>query len=131
MPRVVPSQVVALIDQNFPTAKSNVRFDVYSASAGILSAIVRLVSEIPPELLVLGNEDYSKLVCGVEGINSAVSKWNQRGGDDPPAAVSGTSPIAAIRAALSKCPDESPSPETAMLAFISFARQHSIRHKRR
>jgi hypothetical protein len=119
MPRVVPSQVVALIDQNFPAAKSNVRFDVYSASAGALSAIVRLVSEIPHELLVLGNEDYSKLICGVEGIKSAVNKWNQRGGDDPPTAISGISPIVAIRGALSKCLDESPSPKTATLGFIS------------
>ena len=119
MPRVVPSQVVALIDQNFSTAKSNTRFDVYSASAGVLSAIVRLVSEIPQELLVLGSEDYSKLICGVESINSAVAKWEQRGGDDPPAAITGVSPIVAIRAALLKCPDESPSPATASLEFVS------------
>ncbi len=121
MPRVVPSQVVALIDQNFPSAKSNARFDVYSASAGVLSAIVRLVSEIPPELLIIAADDYSNLVCGVEGLNSAVVKWHQRGGDDPPAAISGVSPIAAIRAALAKCPDESPSPTTATLAFITDA----------
>ncbi|MGC2076926.1 MAG: DUF3734 domain-containing protein [Xanthobacteraceae bacterium] len=47
MSRVVPSQVIALIDQNFPAAKSGTRFDVYSASAGVLSAIVRL---LPPDI---------------------------------------------------------------------------------
>jgi hypothetical protein len=118
MPHVVPSQVVALIDQNFPAARSNTRFDVYSASAGILSAIVRLVGEIPSELLVIGGEDYSNLVCGVEGLRSAVDKWHQRGGDDPPGAISGVSPLAAVRAALCKCPDESPLVTTSTLAFI-------------
>jgi len=59
MPRVVPSQVVALINQNFPAARSSTRFDVYSGSAGALSAIVRLVGEIRSELLVIGGEGYS------------------------------------------------------------------------
>ena len=41
MPRVVPSQVVAVIDQSFPDAQTTPDFPIYSASAGLLSAIVR------------------------------------------------------------------------------------------
>ena len=121
MPRVVPSQILALIDQNFPAAKSNTRFDVYSASAGVLSAIVRLVGEIPTELFVISGEDYSNLVAGVESLRSAVDKWHRRGGDDPPVAISGLSPIVGIRTVLSKCPDESTSPRTSTLTFIGDA----------
>jgi hypothetical protein len=119
MLRVVPSQVLALIDQNFPAAKSNAGFPVYSASAGVLAAIVRLVGEIPTELFVISAEDYSNLVAGVESLRSAVDKWHRRGGDDPPGAISGVNPLVAIRTVLSKCPDESPSPSTSTLTFIA------------
>jgi hypothetical protein len=121
MPRVVPSQVVSLIDQRFPVTQTIPDFPIYSASAGVLSAIVRLTNEIPVELLTVGAEDYSDLVRALEGLTSAVDRWLQRGGDDPPARIKSKSPVAIIRAALAKCPDQSPSPATAALAFISDA----------
>jgi hypothetical protein len=121
MPRVVPSQVIALIDQSFPAIKTTREFPIYSASAGVLSAIVRLTSEIPAELLTIGAEDYSDLVCALEGLTSAVNRWLQRGGDDPPARIKGMNPVAIIRGALSKCPDESPSLGTTTLMFITDA----------
>jgi hypothetical protein len=119
MPRVVPSQVVSLIDQSFPGTQKTPDFPIYSASAGVLSAIVRLTNEIPTELLTVGAEDYSDLVCALEGLTSAVNRWLQRGGDDPPARIKARSPVWVIREVLTKCPDESPSPTTAELSFIS------------
>ena len=53
MSRVVPSQVVAFINESFPGYQKVPDFPVYSASAGVLSAIVRLANEIPAELLTL------------------------------------------------------------------------------
>jgi hypothetical protein len=121
MPRVVPSQVVSLINQSFPGTENTPDFPIYSASAGVLSAMVRLTNEIPPELLTVGAEDYSDLVCALEGLSSAVNRWLQRGGDEPPARIKAKSPVSIIREVLTKCPDESPSPTTAALSFISDA----------
>jgi hypothetical protein len=121
MPRVVPSQVVSLINQCFPNTQNTPDFPIYSASAGVLSAIVRLANEVPPELLTIGAEDYSDFVCALEGLTNAVNRWLQRGGDEPPARIKAKSPVSIIREVLSKCPDESPSPKTVALSFISDA----------
>jgi hypothetical protein len=121
MPRVVPSQVVALIDEIFPNAKATPRFPVYSGNAGTIAAILRLVREIPDELFTISGEDYSDLVHSLEALAHAVDKWNMRGGDDPPSYIKGKSPVSLIREALSKCPDQSPSPGTTQLTFITDA----------
>ena len=62
MPKVVPSQVVTLIDQVFPHATTTPRFPVYSGNAATLSAIVSLTDDIPEELITISGEDYSDLV---------------------------------------------------------------------
>jgi hypothetical protein len=118
MTRVVPSQVVALIDQLFPAAQNTPDFPVYSASAGALSAIVILAKEIPGELLSISGQDYSDLIHGMESLSQRVQKWNLRGGDEPPPRIRGKSPIVVIRDALAKCPDQRPSPQTTELPFI-------------
>ncbi len=96
-------------------------FPIYSNSSGILNAIVRLTQEIPTELLALNAEQYSDLVCGLESILTSVTKWHQRGGDEPPARVKGKSPVAVIRETLSGCPDELPEAGTVGLVFITDA----------
>jgi hypothetical protein len=121
MPRVVPSQVVSLINVSFPGTQNTPDFPIYSASAGVLSAIVRLTNEIPTELLTVVAEDYSDLVCALEGLTSAVNRWLQRGGDEPPARIKAKSPVSIIREILTKCPDQSPSPTAATISFISDA----------
>jgi hypothetical protein len=82
---------------------------------------VRLTNEIPTELLTVGAEDYSDLVCALEGLTSAVNRWLRRGGDDPPARIKAKSPVAIIREVLAKCPDQSPSPATNALSFVTDA----------
>lgn len=119
MPRVVPSQVVALIDQRFPNARSIPDFSVHSGDAAVLSAIVHLTSEVPPELLTISGEDYTDLIHGLEALQNSVTFWQVRGGDEPPKRIKEKSPVAVIRGALTKCPDENPSPVTAELAFIT------------
>ena len=58
MPRIVPSQVVELIDQMFPGAKDQPdskqkRFSIARDHAFSVAAIIDLVEQIPPELFVL------------------------------------------------------------------------------
>jgi len=128
MPRVVPSQVVELIEHHFPQARSQPDFLIYSNSSSILKALVRLTEEIPTELLTLNSDQYSDLICALESLSTAVARWHMRVGEDPPSKVKDKSPVAVIREALSKCSDESPAPGTVELTFIADAElRESIR----
>jgi hypothetical protein len=118
MSRVLPSQVVALIDRSFPGWQANPQFPIYSGSAGVLSAIVSLANKIPDELITISGDDYTDLVHGLGALTHAVARWNARGGDDPPAWIRSKSPVAIVREALAKCPDENPAPATVELTFI-------------
>jgi hypothetical protein len=117
MTKVVPSQVVALIDRVYPSAPPDMR--VYSGDAAILAAIINLVDDIPIELLALSGADYTGLVVGLESMGAAIERWNYRGGDDPPRTYDGKSPVYLVRAALSICPDERPALGTADLVFVT------------
>jgi len=119
MPKVVPSQLLTLIDQVFPHITTTPRFPVYSGNAATLSAIVSLTDDIPEELITISGEDYSDLVHALESLAHSVEHWNQRGGDEPPPYIKGKSPVAIVREMLAKCPDQSPSPTTTDLMFIS------------
>lgn len=117
MTRVVPSQVVEMIEQTWPRAPDNMT--VHAADGGPLSAIVQLVSEIPGELIALSGKDYSDFVTSLEGLTYAVSRWLHRGGDEPPRSIGGKSPVVVIRDLMRRCPDQRPSAATAGLAFIT------------
>jgi len=119
---VVPSQVVALIDQAFPDVRTVPNSSVYPGDAGALSAIVKLTDEIPEELITISGQDYTDLIHGLAALTQSVIKWNQRGGSDPPTLIGGQkSPLSMVRQMLAKCPDQNPSPATAALAFIADA----------
>lgn len=119
MPRVVPSQVVSLIDQVFPGARTAPKFLVYSGNAATLSAIVGLTSEIPGELITISGDDYVDLVHALESLKNSVAYWKQRGGDDPPKYIKDKSPVAIVREMLANCPDQQASPTTSELNFIT------------
>jgi hypothetical protein len=119
MPKVVPSEVVALIDRTFPHARSQPQFPVYTGHAGTLSAIVSLIDEIPNELLRISGEDYVDLVHARATLAHTMERWKLGGSTEEPPKIKGKSPVAIIRDALSKCPDQSPSTTTATLTFIS------------
>lgn len=119
MTKVVPSQIVSLIDRIYPTAKSTPNMMVYSADSAVFGAIIDLADDLPIELLTISGDDYSNYVFGLEAMQAAIDRWNYRGGDDPPRSHDGKSPIYLVREALSKCPDQNPSPQTTAIAVIS------------
>lgn len=119
MARVVPSQIIALIDQTVPQPKS-ATLTVDHGSVAALMAIARLIDEIPTELLTISGEDYSDLVCGVESIRNSVTYWQHKGvGQIGNSGIRGKNTLLLIREALAKCPDQAPSVATAELVFIS------------
>jgi hypothetical protein len=68
MPKVVPSEVVRFIKQQFPGDEHG-RMTYNQAPA--YATIVRLVEQIPEELLMISGDDYVGLVAGTEDPSSS------------------------------------------------------------
>jgi len=125
MPKVVPSQVIEVIDQVFPNAKDQKdsqhgRFSVDRAHQNELAAIVELVDKIPAELIKLDPKDYTSLQLAVTSIKTTLPTWNLRNfGLDRIHGYGNLNPVTIIRNALSKCPDEGVSKSVSDLTFIS------------
>jgi hypothetical protein len=121
MPRVVPSRVVDFIDHIPPQAFAEfVRLKNIGSAA--LSAVLALTDEIPDELLTMDTQTYGTLIVAKEQIKDILATWtsNRNAGHtllsfDFPHHLN---PVAQIRDALAKCPDESPAPGTSELSFI-------------
>lgn len=125
MPKVVPSQVVEVIDQVFPNVKNQKdtqqdRFSVDRAHQNELAAIVELINQIPAELIKLDPKDYTALQLAVTAIRNMLPTWNLRNyGLDRIHGYGNLNPVTLIRNALSKCPDEGVSKTVSDLTFIS------------
>jgi hypothetical protein len=119
MTKVVPSQIVSLIDSLYPNAKDTPDMKIYSNDSAVFGTIIDLADDIPIELLAISGDEYAQFVFGLESMRAAIDRWNHRGGDDPPRSFRGKSPVYLVRESLSKCPDQNPSPQTTALAFIS------------
>jgi hypothetical protein len=125
MPKVVPSQVVEVIDKIFPTVKNQKdsqhnSFSIDRAYKNEVAAIVHLVDQIPAELLILDPEDYTALQLAVTAIKTTIDSWQIRDyGLENIHGYGNLNPVTIIRNALSKCPDEGTSKSTSNLTFIS------------
>jgi hypothetical protein len=84
-----------------------------------LAGLAQLVEAVPDELLVLDPTDYAALVADVAYLRAlgeafqarAVIYLNLTGHD--------RNPVALIREAMARCPDQAPTQETTTLTFIS------------
>jgi hypothetical protein len=124
MPRVVPSQIVEFIDQTIPKAKKQTDeggkgFSLNRPDQHSCVALVKLIDQLPGELLVLPGQHYIELVASVEAIKDTLEIWKLREyGFSIIPRFGDYNPISFIRRALSLCPDEIPSKDTAELIFI-------------
>lgn len=129
MPRVVPSQVVELIDELFPQYReaSDDRRLVYNQQMDRcygLKALLDLTQQIAPTLIVLGSRDYCIYQSSIAAIRNGLDRPFNHGHGyrvelHPIPEYMNLNPIALIRDLLCKCPDEFPSHETVDLHFIS------------
>jgi hypothetical protein len=125
MPKVVPSQIVEVIDQIFPKAKDQKdsqqdRFPVTRANQNELAAIVDLFEQIPGELIILDQKDYTALRLAVTAIKNTIPAWNLRDyGLNRIHGFGNLNPVTIIRNSLSKCPDEGVLNTVSDLKFIS------------
>jgi hypothetical protein len=120
MTRIVPSQIVETIDRLFTGPSKGVG----TAALNIeriyhLQGVVRLVREVPNELLAVDAVDFGDLTIAIAAIELLISRWTSGEGPYVIPPISGEDIIHTIRRVLGKCPDESPPPNTANLLFIN------------
>ena len=124
MPRVVPSQIVEFIDQTIPKAKKQTDlggrpFSLNRTDQHPCVALVKLIDQLPGELLVMPGQHYIELVASVEAIKDTLEIWKLRDhGFSQIPGLGEYNPVSFIRRALSMCPDEIPSKDTVELIFI-------------
>jgi hypothetical protein len=129
MARVVPSQVVELIDRLFPFAATqedtqSKRVTLSVSEANRVAAILSMVDQIPAQLIALEGDNYSIYASSLAAIRTCITSWQFRGDVQPlerlPGIGSGNlNPVTLLRRVLTLCPDEYPSASTAELMFIS------------
>jgi hypothetical protein len=118
MPRVVPSQVVELIDQLFPNASAMDQFPLPPGTNAYIDAIVAFAKEIPSELLTVGGQDLADYVVALSIIETTQRQSMASGLHWQLPEYRGMSPLTLLRRVLAKCADEAPSPKTTELLFI-------------
>jgi len=129
MPRVVPSQVVDLIDRLFPQLTPGAKDRKQWVNLTIercysLQSLLDHLDQLPPELIVLDAGDYSIFASSVAAIRTVLKNPQAHGRSwkvelAPIDEFGGLSPIALVRDLLSKCPDEWPLPGMSELTFVS------------
>ena len=124
MTRVVPSQVVQFIS-SLPITHPSGTVLMNSIGPAAICCILELVEQIPGELLVMEPTTYVSFVHARMELKDVLAAWraNQQAGQQLQRYAYNVkmSPLAQIRDALAKCPDESPAPSTSELAFIADA----------
>jgi hypothetical protein len=122
MPRIVPSQVVDFI-ASLPMPEFNEVVRMKNVGWPGLASTLDLIDQIPDELLTMDRVSYASFVYAKNQIKDILATWraNQAAGRDLQTFQFGVSqsPLARIRDALAKCPDESPAPSTSEFNFIS------------
>jgi len=120
MRRVVPSQIVGLIDQVISEMTVGPPSALNQPQAPEISAIIDLASELPNELMVLSGDEYPAYLVGINALKDLLSFWQSEKSDTAinRRAAYGAHSLEIIRGLLAKCPDEIPAPLTTELLFI-------------
>ena len=115
MPRVVPSQVVAMIEVSFPEAIREGGGHPGLIDNASVRGLLALISMIPDELMPHRPGDFAQLITCREALRaSAEELWPQR---NPTA--SERNALRTIRRVLQLCQDEAASADTREPAFIT------------
>jgi hypothetical protein len=117
VPRVVPSQIVRVIDQYFPWASETGEAPRLNLDhIGRVVAVIGLIDRLPPHLVTLNDEEYTDYIAQVEGLRSRPQLWLVQ----PDVSRSGQA-IREIRTFLTKCQDDWPPESVHSLSFIANA----------
>jgi len=121
MPRVVPSQIVSLIDFHFSNAKTAQpgTGTIDLSFSPRLSAILRLVDELPDELITVSGNDYNRLTDSVETIRNVLQMWRAQGGTASYLNAKVWDAVIGLRKSLAALPDQSVPAATSGLPFVA------------
>ena len=118
MPKILPSQIVAAIDNLFGPNRNELDSGgvkhIYRAE---VHTLLSMLDEVPSELIDLNVGDYLELSRSRAVLATSLPSWNL--GDIAPAkAVGGKDAVERIRRLMKKCHDEMP-PAEPELPFIA------------
>ena len=129
MPRVLPSQIVTMIDQVYPWAKladPGAAGSLEPTHAPTVGAIAELIDRMPERLLsALTPGEHAQFVAALAGLRVSLKMWETLGDFDSLHTVrsrgelGGGHPVSTVRALLAKCPDEAPSESVSEMNFLS------------
>ena len=121
MPRVVPSQVVIVIDGAFPHARTGTQLNYDPSHASRLRGIVALAKKVPAEL-VTGASDYCDLILCIAVVEEQLRRWlAQSGGVGSPGGFGKhvQDPVVRLRQILADCRDDPLPQDPSFLSFIN------------
>lgn len=121
MPRVVPSQIVRLIDDTLSKTTTGIAGGIPAlsgAQSAAISAVMDLLRDLPDEFIILNGDEYCDYRVSVNAVSDLPELW-KIGNANMRQMVEGAKGLARIRDLLTKCPDQIPSPSTVELLFIS------------
>ena len=122
--RVLPHDLVEVIDSELPWARDwgrqQERREQYRFRAlQILPGILRLLAQVPEELLVLSAQQSSRLMLAQAALEESLNvARNSANAFDWPRMSDNADCVAVIREILAGCPDEAPSQSASELGFI-------------
>jgi hypothetical protein len=120
--RVAPSQIVAIIDRQFPEAhptKADTMSVLIQGHRPIIVALLDLVDLVPQNLLMVNVEDFAALRMALSAMRSAVEQWTHHDYKlKSLTALNNEHVIRVVRRVMAACPDDAPIISTSGLAFI-------------
>jgi hypothetical protein len=128
--RILPSRVVAAIDEIYPwSAASGLSGSLGPDNSIYFGAIVRLIEQIPAECLPIDAAERTAFFTALGMLQAALVQWvgigrdgsGPRIGPHPAFANRGGDPVSVLRRLLSRCPDIAPAAATHELTFVADA----------
>lgn len=111
MSRIVPSDVVAAIDQLFGSNRNSMDTGMIQyVHRGAVQALLALLDDVPRELITLPVQDYVRYHRCRASLGAALAMWTGAGQGEPAQQVEMSDPVALLRSLLQQCPDELPPP---------------------
>jgi len=119
--RVVPTQIKDLIDTAFPAAKEGKELHIDDPHLGTVAAILRLIDEVPDELIAISGHEYNEYVSSVETMRSIEQMWRAHGRIEMHTGVRLGAAVAKLRKCLEGLRDQVIPATTTALSFITDA----------
>jgi hypothetical protein len=123
MPRILPSDVVVMIEQQFPwvvVPKAPGVAEPKDSSA--IAGLLEVLEQIPEDLLPSAPDKYRDFLWGFAGLRSLVRRLESgtvsMGGGWPWPLVGMENAVVKIRSLLKECPDEAIASRTDTLTFV-------------